>query len=60
MVVLEWFWILIVVVVVTQLYTFIKTNRPAHQKGLILLYVNYTLIFKYKSFKLNLWRKINQ
>lgn len=30
------------VVVVAQLYTFIKKNRTVHHKGQILLYVNYT------------------
>lgn len=33
---------ILIMAVVTQLYKFIKIHRTVHQKGWILLYINYT------------------
>lgn len=41
----EFFYILIVVMV-TQLYEFVKTHRTIHYRGRIFYHVNFTLILK--------------
>lgn len=46
-----------ILVVVTPLYTFIKTNRTVHHKGPVLLYANYTLSKKLSPSKLIYGRK---